>query len=174
MTEQALVTVEQRRNFVYGNHTCVVGYARKLAPPSMSIVHYVVDDDKIVFLTMADRQKAKAVRRSSQLSICVLAGSNGGLSWPPEYLVVDGTAEIIDDIDYVVARAMEVGPIMLGEPVPAEALPIVRDMMIKENRVAICVTPQSTFHSPSVHPDSGDPDAAENMVHGLGARLAWA
>lgn len=174
MADNELATVEQRRDFVYGNHTCVVSYARRVAPPSMSIVHYVMDQDRIVFLTMADRQKAKAVRRNNQLSICVLDGPQGGLSWPPEYLVVDGTAGIISDIDYVVARAMEVGPIMLGQPVPAEAEPVVRDMMVKENRVAICVTPESTFHSPSVHPDQGDKDASEKMVHGFGARLPWA
>ena len=174
MADNELATAEQRRDFVYGNHTCVVSYARKVAPPSMSIVHYVMDDDKIVFLTMAERQKAKAVRRNNQLSICVLDGPQGGLSWPPEYLVVDGTAEINDDLDYVVARAMEVGPIMLGQPVPAEAEPMVRDMMVRENRVAICVTPQSTFHSPSVHPDGEHGGAAESMVHGLGARLPWA
>ena len=174
MADNELTTSDQRRDFVYRNHTCVVSYERKLAPPSMSIVHYVMDNDKIVFLTMAGRQKAKAVRRNSQLSICVLDGPQGGLSWPPEYLVVDGTAEIVSDIDYVVARAMEVGPIMLGAPVPDEAEPMVRDMMIAEDRVAICVAPESTFHSPSVHPDQGDPNAAEQMVHGFGARLPWA
>jgi nitroimidazol reductase NimA-like FMN-containing flavoprotein (pyridoxamine 5'-phosphate oxidase superfamily) len=171
MADNDLVTIAQRRDFVCDNHTCVVSYARKVSPPSMSIVHYVMDDDKIVFLTMADRQKTKAVKRNEQLSICVLAGPQGGLSWPPEYLVVDGTAEIISDMDYVVARAMEVGPIMTGQPVPQEAKPMVREMMVRENRVAICVAPQSSFHSPSVHPEE---DGVEDMVHGLGARLPWA
>ena len=173
MADNELTTIAQRRNFVYDNHTCVVSYERKIAPPSMSIVHYVMDHDKIVFLTMADRQKTKAVKRNNQLSICVLAGPQGGLAWPPEYLVVDGIAEVVTDMDYVVARAMEVGPIMLGQPVPPEAEPMVREMMVKENRVAICVTPQSSFHSPSVHPDADDNQAAENMEHGLGARLPW-
>ena len=173
MADNELATAKQRRDFVYGNHTCVVSYARKASPPSMSIVHYVMDDDKIVFLTMADRQKAKAVRRNNQLSICVLDGPQGGLSWPPEYLVVDGIAEIVPDVEFVVARAMEVGPIMMGQPVPPEAETMVREMMIRENRVAICVTPQSTFHSPSVHPEADGADAAEKMVHGLGARLPW-
>jgi nitroimidazol reductase NimA-like FMN-containing flavoprotein (pyridoxamine 5'-phosphate oxidase superfamily) len=173
MADNELVSSEQRRDFVYNNHTCVVSYARKSAPPSMSIVHYVMNDDRIVFLTMTDRQKAKAVRRNNQLSICVLDGPQGGLSWPPEYLVVDGTAEIITDIDYVVARAMEVGAIMTGQAIPADAEPVVRDMMVREKRVAICVKPESTFQSPSVHPEADDSQAAEKMQHGLGARLPW-
>ena len=39
---------------------------------------------------MAERQKAKAVQRLGQMSACILAGEQGGLSWPPEYLVVEG------------------------------------------------------------------------------------
>jgi len=173
MAKNELATIEQRRDFVNENHTCVIGYTRKTAPPSMSIVHFVMDDDKIVFLTMTDRQKAKAVRRYGELSVCVLAGPQGGLAWPPEYLVVDGKAEIVSDMDYVVKIAMGVGEIMTGNPVPAEAEPMVRDMMTRENRIAIVVSPQSTFHSPSVHPDADDKRAAEKMVHGLGARLPW-
>ena len=173
MADNELATASQRREFVEGNHTCVVGYTRKAAPPSMSIVHYVMDGGKIVFLTMAERQKAKAVERHGELSICVLAASPDGLAWPPEYLVVDGSAEIVTDMDYVVKIAMQVGGIMRGEPVPEAAEPMVRDMMMRENRVAICVSPRSSFHSPSVHPERDDAEAAEKMVHGLGARLPW-
>lgn len=173
MADNELATVAQRRDFVERNHTCVVGYTRKAAPPSMSIVHYVMDGDSIVFLTMAARQKAKAVRREGELSICVLAGADSGLAWPPEYLVVDGDAEIVEDMDYVVGIAMQVGGIMTGQPVPEEAEPMVREMMTREDRVAIRVRPRSSFHSASVHPDSDDPEAAAKMVHGLGARLPW-
>ncbi len=174
MADNELATIAQRRDFVENNHTCVVGYTRKAAPPSMSIVHYVMDGDKVVFLTMTERQKAKAVARHGELSLCVLAATENALAWPPEYLVIDGAAEIVTDMDYIVQTAMGVGEVMRGEPVPEEAEPFVRDMMIREKRVAIRVSPQSTFHSPSVHPEEGDADAAEKMVHGLGARLPWA
>ncbi len=174
MADNELATVAQRRDFVENNHTCVVGYTRKAAPPSMSIVHYVMDGDKLVFLTMAERQKAKAVKRNGELSICVLAATEDALAWPPEYLVIDGAAEIVTDMDYIVKVAMGVGGIMRGEPVPEAAEPLVRDMMVRENRVAICVSPRSTFHSPSVHPESDDAEATAKMVHGFGARLPWA
>ena len=173
MADNELVTIAQRREFVDNNHTCVVGYTRKAAPPSMSIVHYVMDGDTMVFLTMAERQKAKAVKREGELSLCVLAATDTGLAWPPEYLVVDGDAEIVDDMDYVVRIAMQVGSIMTGQPIPESAEPVVREMMSREGRVAIRVSPRSSFHSPSVHPDSDDAEAAEKMVHGLGARLPW-
>ena len=174
MPDNELATIAQRRNFVANNHTCVVGYTRRAAPPSMSIVHYVMDGDDMVFLTMAERQKAKAVRRNGELSLCVLAAAEDALAWPPEYLVVDGAAELVTDMDYVVRVAMRVGGIMRGEPVPESAEPMVRDMMVRENRVAVRVSPRSSFHSPSVHPDRDDAQAAAKMVHGLGARLPWA
>lgn len=103
----------------------------------------------------------------------MLDGPQGGLSWPPEYLVIDGDAELNTDMRYIVDRAMEVGAVMTGKPVPEAARPMVQAMMEKEGRVAVCVTPTSTFHSPSVHPDANDARAAEKIQHGLGARLPW-
>jgi len=167
---------KSRRDFVRSNHTCVVSYARKTAPPSMSIVHYGMDGDDIVFLTMAERQKAKAVQRQGQMSACILAGETKGLSWPPEYLVVDGAATLVNDMDEVMLVAAKIIPIMSGEPLPEAALPIVRKHMEKEGRVVIRITPESTFHSPSVHPkEDGDFEGAddEKPLHGLGARLPW-
>jgi PPOX class probable F420-dependent enzyme len=162
-----------RRDFVRGNHTCVVSYTRKTAPPSMSIVHYAMDGDDIVFLTMAERQKAKAVQRLGQLSACILAGEPGGLSWPPEYLVVDGKAELSSDMDEVMDVAARIIPIMTGKPLPEEAHPGVRLVLQREKRVVIRIRPESTFHSPSVHDvEDVEPDS-DQPLHGLGARIPW-
>ena len=164
---------KSRRDFVRSNHTCVISYTRKNAPPSMSIVHYAMDGDDIVFLTMAARQKAKAVKRLGQLSACILAGESGGLSWPPEYLVVDGKAKLSGDMDEVLGVASKIIPVMTRKPLPEEALPGVRMVMEKEGRVAIRITPESSFHSPSVHNlEDADPKS-EKPLHGLGARLPW-
>ena len=164
---------KSRRDFVRRNHTCVVSYARKTAPPSMSIIHYAMDGDDIVSLTMAERQKAKAVQRRGQMSACILAGEPGGLSWPPEYLVVDGKASLSTNMDDVTAVAAKIVPIMTGKPLPEEALPGVRKIMEQEKRVVIRITPESSFHSPSVHNvEAADPDS-DKPLHGLGARLPW-
>ncbi len=166
-----------RREFVRRNHTCVVSYARKTAPPSMSIVHYAMDGDDIVFLTMSERQKAKAVRRLGQLSLCVLDGEQGGLSWPPEYLVVDGKATISEDMDYVLEQALKIVPVMTGNELTKEAIPVVRQVLERERRVVVRVTPESTFHSPAVHPDDEEEvmeaGKSDKPLHGLGARLPW-
>lgn len=177
MAIHELSNVESRREFVRRNHTCVIGYARSTGLASMSIVHYVMDGDDIVFLTMAARQKAKAVRRLGRLSVCVLAGHPGGLAWPPEYLVVDGKATLDSDLDRVVQQALRIAPIMTGKELPAQAIPIVREMMKRENRVIIRVAPESTFHSPAVHPENEaqviEAGKSGKAVHGLGSRLPW-
>jgi hypothetical protein len=52
----------------------------------MSIVYYVMDGDDMLVSTMADRAKARAVRRNGEVSLCVLDEN-----WPVTYLVVYGT-----------------------------------------------------------------------------------
>ena len=122
---------------------------------------------------MAERQKAKAVQRLGEMSACILSGEPGGLSWPPEYLVVDGKARLSSNMDDVIDVAAKIVPIMTGKPLPEEALPGVRKVMEQEKRVVIRITPESTFHSPSVHNvEDADPDS-EKPLHGLGARLRW-
>ena len=162
-----------RRDFVRHNHTCVVAYARNAAPPSMSIVHYAMDGDDIVFLTMAERQKAKAASRLGEMSLCILAGEPKGLAWPPEYLTVDGKARLSTDMDEVMQVASMILPIMTGNPLPEEAHPIVRKVLEREQRVVVRISPESTFHSPSVHDvEDADPES-DQPLHGLGARLPW-
>lgn len=162
----------ERREFVRENHTCVIGYTRKNGPPSMSIVYYVPDGNDILFSTMRDRQKAKAVEREGELSIAVLDGQ-----WPPTYLLVDGKAELDNDLGLAVDVAMKIGGIMAGEPLSDDARPFVEEMCKKEGRVVVRVKPTSTFYSPPVHlnkaDDTFDEEKRKNFKHGLGARLPW-
>jgi hypothetical protein len=49
--------------------------------------------------------------------------------------------------------------------------------MKRENRVIVRVAPESTFHSPAVHPENEaqviEAGSSGKAVHGLGARLRW-
>ena len=134
----------ERRQFVKDNHTVVVGYERKSAPPSMSIVYYTMDGDDILFSTMSERAKASAVRRLGELSLCILDGQ-----WPPTYIVVDGKAVIEEDPEVLTDVGMSIGAVMAGEPLPDELRPMVLARMLEEKRVVVRVTPTSTFHSSS-------------------------
>jgi general stress protein 26 len=60
----------------------------------MTIVYYVMDGDDILVSTMAERGKAKAVRRNPKVSLCVL-----NEQWPPTYLQVDCDASLETDLE---------------------------------------------------------------------------
>ena len=54
---------------------CTVGVLATLAQegkPRQSLVYYVRDDDRLLISTLADRLKARDVRRSGWASICAV------------------------------------------------------------------------------------------------------
>ena len=84
----------ERRAFVADHRTCIFGFQRKHGPPSMSVVYYVMDGDDILISTMAERAKARAVRRTHEAAICVLDEQ-----WPLTYLQVYGPADVEDALE---------------------------------------------------------------------------
>jgi len=160
------MNAEERRRFVEQHRTCVFGYDRKSGPPSMSIVYYVMDGDDMLVSTMADRAKAKAVKRNGEVSLCVLDES-----WPVTYLVVYGKATVETDPEQVVDLMLKVGELMSGEKLPEKARPAVQAMAEREKRVVIRVTPQATFETPPKHLYAGDDGS--RLDHGLGNTLPW-
>lgn len=88
------MTAEERREFVRAHRTCVFGYGRRHDDPSMTIVYYVMDADDILVSTMAERGKAKAVRRNPKVSLCVMDEK-----WPPTYLQVYCDASVETDVE---------------------------------------------------------------------------
>ena len=160
------MNAEQRREFVRKHRTCVFSYARRKGPPSMSIVYYVMDGDDLLISTMADRAKARVVRRNPEVSICVLDEN-----WPVTYLVVYGHAKVETDREAVVDLMMKIGELMSGQPVPESARPAVAAMAEKEQRVILRVTPRETFETPPKHLYAGDDGSG--LDHGLGQTLPW-
>ena len=156
----------ERKAFVREHRTCVFGYERSNAPPSMSIVYYTMDGDDILISTMAGRAKAKAVERLGRVSLCVLDEN-----WPLTYLVVYGKARLERDLEQTGTVMMKVGEIMSGEPIPESARPFVEEMAKKEDRLVVRITPEQTFYSPPVHLNKGDDGS--NMEHGYGQNLPW-
>jgi PPOX class probable F420-dependent enzyme len=156
----------QRRTFVERHRTCIFGFQRKHGPPSMSVVYYVTDGDDILVSTMAERAKAKAVRRTGEAALCVLDEK-----WPLTYLQVYGPAVVDEDFTTTVDVMMKVAAIMSGQPLPAAARPIVEAKAREEHRVVIRLKPQWTVYTPPVHFHAGDD--ASKMQHGLAERMAW-
>ena len=70
--EEEAMDISERRAFVGDNHTCIFGYERIKAAPSMSVVYYTLDCDDILISTIAGRAKANAVDRTGRFSLCIL------------------------------------------------------------------------------------------------------
>ena len=157
----------ERRQFVRTHRTCVFGYARRADGPSLSIVYYIpTDDDELLISTMRGRAKAKAVARTGKVSLCVLDER-----WPFAYVQVYCDARVDADPDLVVDVMMAGGERMSGQPLPAEARPIVQAMAKEEDRVVIRCRPYSTFAQPPRHLHRND--QAERITHWISAAMPW-
>ena len=157
----------ERREFVRTHRTCVFGYARRADGPSMSIVYYIpTDEDELLISTMGDRAKAKAVARSGKVSLCILDER-----WPFAYVQVYCDACVDRDPKLVVDVMMEVGGRMSGQPLPAEARPVVQAMAQQEGRVVIRCRPYATYQQPPRHLHRNDQE--EKIAHWITAAMPW-
>jgi len=102
----------------------------------MSPVYYVMDGDDVLISTTASRFKAKAIRRNSAVSLCVL-----GEKPPFPYLLVYGTGRIEDE--GATAAMRKIGERMTGNAIPNEAMPQLEERARNEGRVVLRVTPES-------------------------------
>src|SRR5579863_5114046 len=126
----------ERMEFVRSHRTAIFGYNRKHDGPSMSIVYYVMDGDEILVSTMAERGKAKAVRRNPKVSLCVLDEK-----WPPTYLQVYCDTAIETDLEAATDLMMRIAGLMAGQAMPAAARATVREGAIREKRVVVRIRP---------------------------------
>ena len=154
----------ERRAFVREHRAAVFGYARKADGPSMSVCYYVMDGDDILVSTMIRRAKAKAVKRDSRVSLCILDEN-----WPPTYLLVYGNAAIEEEGgDDLLIKICE---LMAEQPMPEPEREDLRKMAEEEGRVVVRIQPYATFETPPRH--VYNPDDVQTLTHGYGATLPW-
>lgn len=160
------MTAEERREFVRAHRTCVFGYGRKHDGPSMTIVYYVMDGDDILVSTMAERGKAKAVRRNPKVSLCVMDEK-----WPPTYLQVYCDASVETELEAATDLMMRIAGVMAGQPMPESVRGQVRRGALAEKRVVLRLRPYETFETPPRHVYAAKD--IEGLTHSLGQRLPW-
>lgn len=157
----------ERREFVRTHRTCVFGHARRKDGPSMSIVYYIpTDTDELLVSTMRGRAKAKAVKRSEKVSLCILDER-----WPFAYLQIYCDARVDDVPKLVVDVMMAVAGRMSGTELPEEARPVVEEMARQEDRVVLRCRPYATFAQPPRHLSRNDQE--EKISHWISASMPW-
>lgn len=158
------MNAQERREFVRGHRTAIFGYGRKADGPSMSACYYVMDGDDILVSTMIKRAKAKAVKRNSKVSLCVLDEN-----WPPTYLLVYGDAMIEEQGgDDLLIKICE---LMAEQPMPESERQDLRKLADEEGRVVVRIKPYATFESPPRH--VYNPDDVATLTHDYGANIPW-
>ncbi len=157
---------QERREFVRCHRIGVFGYARRDHGPALTVVYYVMDGDDILVSTMAERAKAKTVRRNPKVSFCVLDEK-----WPPSYLLVYAKARIVTDFEAVVDLRMRIAGLMAERPIPESHRADIAEASRREKRVMLRLTPYMTFESPPRHVYK--PDDVKGLTHDLGTSLPW-
>lgn len=156
----------ERRDFVRAHRTAVFGYNRRDHGPALTVVYYVMDGDDLLVSTMAARAKARAVARDPRVSLCILDEQ-----WPPTYLLVHGTAQLITDFDAAVDLLIRIYGVMAERPIPESYRPEAVETARREQRVVLRITPYLTFESPPRH--VYQPENVRGLTHGLGTSLPW-
>lgn len=132
------MTPEERKAFLREHRLAVVGVERREAAPQLSPVYYVMDGDDLLISTTATRAKAKVVRRTSRVSVCVL-----GERRPFPYLTLYGRGRI--EVEGAVEVMVAVTEKMTRRPLAESARPALKERARREQRVVLRVTPESFF-----------------------------
>jgi PPOX class probable F420-dependent enzyme len=94
MTSSAGLSAEVTSFLLEGSRTGKIGFTASDGRPLVTPIWFTVEDGNVLFCTGADTPKAKAIRRDPRVVLCV------DLEAPPyAFVQVQGTAELIDDVD---------------------------------------------------------------------------
>ena len=111
-----VMTDEERRAFLLSPvRAAVLATVRADGRPHAAPVWFDLDGDDIVFNTGADTVKGRNLARDPRLTLCVQDDQ------PPfSFVVLEGTAELIDDLDEVAHWAARLGGRYMGADRAAE------------------------------------------------------
>jgi PPOX class probable F420-dependent enzyme len=110
------MTDEQRRAFLRDPvRPAVVATTRADGRPHAAPVWYDLDGDDIVFTTGADTVKGRNLGRDARVAVCVQDDR------PPfSFVTIDGTAQLVDDLEEVRRWATRIGGRYMGAQRAAE------------------------------------------------------
>ena len=85
---------EQKAFLLHGTRTGKLATVRKDGRPHVAPIWFVLDGDTLIFNTGEDTVKGASIRRDPRIALCV-----DDETPPFSFLIVEGTAELIDDLD---------------------------------------------------------------------------
>src|SRR5215831_6720195 len=102
---------QERRAFLgTGTRTAKVAVSRRDGTPHVVPVWFVLDGDMVVFTTGEGSVKGRALQRDPRVSICV-----DDENPPFSFVMIEGIATIIRDLDELLAWATRIGARYMGD-----------------------------------------------------------
>ena len=89
-----MLSDEQKAFLLHGTRTGKLATVRKDGRPHVAPIWFVLDGDTLIFNTGEDTVKGASIRRDPRIALCV-----DDETPPFSFLIVEGTAELIDDLD---------------------------------------------------------------------------
>ncbi|MEA2716129.1 MAG: hypothetical protein QOI99_446 [Actinomycetota bacterium] len=115
------MTADERRAFLlHGTRTAKLATVRPDGRPHVAPIWFVLDQsaeagDAVVFTTGAGTVKGRAIRRDPRLAILV-----DDETPPFAYVLIEGTAEVSEDLDQMLEWATRIGARYMGDERAAE------------------------------------------------------
>ena len=101
---------EWRAFVTHGTRTAALATTRADGRPHVAPIWFVLDDDgSVVFTTAADSVKGKALRRDPRVALCV-----DDETPPFAFVLIEGTATVIADLDELLGWATRLGGRYMG------------------------------------------------------------
>jgi PPOX class probable F420-dependent enzyme len=100
---------EQKAFLLHGTRTGKLATVRKDGRPHVAPIWFVLDGDTLIFNTGEDTVKGTGIRRDPRIALCV-----DDETPPFSFLIVEGTAELIDDLDALKMWATRIAARYMG------------------------------------------------------------
>jgi PPOX class probable F420-dependent enzyme len=100
---------EQKAFLLHGTRTGKLATVRKDGRPHVAPIWFVLDGDTLIFNTGEDTAKGASIRRDPRIALCV-----DDETPPFSFLIVEGTAELIDDLDALKMWATRIAARYMG------------------------------------------------------------
>lgn len=134
------MTDEERESFLAEGWTLQVASIGPQGFPHLVAMWYVIDDGLVTFTTFRKSQKVLNLQRNPKLTVMLEAGK---LYSELRGLVIEGTAEIVDDTEETAKVMSLVGAKYQG--IPADTSSRDAQMKIASKRVVIRVRPVDSY-----------------------------
>lgn len=103
------LTDEQKAFLLHGTRTGKLATVRKDGRPHVAPIWFVLDGDTLIFNTGEDTVKGASIRRDPRIALCV-----DDETPPFSFLIVEGAAELIDDLDALKMWATRIAARYMG------------------------------------------------------------